>query len=79
MGTAGVHDRDENPDLADSVEALLDWLSTRCAALPAEEQSEFTASILLNALLSVLEEVRRTQPDRYRAYVRMSVTLLDDD
>jgi hypothetical protein len=71
--------QEDGPDLADSVEALLGWIARRSGHLPLDQRSEFAANLLLNALLSVLEDVRRTAPDRHGAYVRMSVTMLSDD
>jgi hypothetical protein len=65
--------------LAEDVAALLDWIRRRVADRPEERRSEAAANILLNALLSVLEEVRRTAPETYGAYVRMSVLMLGDD
>lgn len=73
-----VEDRN-GADLAGNVAALLEWISDRVADLPEERRNEFAANVLLNALLSVLEEVRRTAPEAYGAYVRMSVLMLSDD
>jgi hypothetical protein len=54
--------------LAEDVAALLDWIGRRVADRPEERRSEAAANILLNALLSMLEEVRRTAPETYGAY-----------
>jgi hypothetical protein len=59
--------------------ALLEWISGRVTDLPEERRDELSANILLNALLSVLEEVRRTAPEAYGSYLRMSLMMLGDE
>ena len=65
--------------LAEDVAALLEWITARVADLPEERRNELAANVLLNGLLSVLEEVRRTAPDSYGPYLRMSSMMLGDE
>lgn len=44
-----------------------------------DQQDQFAFDVLLNALCSVLENIRAKSPDEYRTYLDMSLTTLKGD
>ncbi|TNC50534.1 hypothetical protein FHG66_08580 [Rubellimicrobium rubrum] len=44
-----------------------------------DQQDQFAFDVLLNALCSVLENIRAKSPDEYRTYLGMSLTTLKGD
>lgn len=69
----------EEAELAEGVAALLSWIEERYGSYPDEARGEMSLNVLLNALTTVLEEVRRRDPERHRLYLRTSLVVLDED
>ena len=65
--------------MAASVPPLLDRLYAEAADLAPERRHEFAVNVLLNAMLSVLEAVRKESPEQHQVYLRSSLLMLQDD